>query len=233
MRKYKLNNKGMTLIEMTVCFVILGALLVVATQIIRYTSNVYYDTKTNSFGIQASQIVATELKVEIEDAIPKYLLGTSNYIKIDNINKSIEFIGQNGSQVKYILEENFTDSDNNVLKKYESDAYTLERLEPVSDTVNTPNYYSVSPKIFDSKYIGMGYVVKDISFKYPFEDGFVLPNQSGENALHISNYPILKMTITVGNNQYGNYECEEYIPLYNFYGIDLDATSIVTNVIVG
>ena len=87
----------MTLIELTVCFVILSALLVVATQIIHSTTEIYYDTKTNSFGIQASQIIATEIRGEIEDALPKKLLGNSSYY-INVVNGS----NTTGSYIEFI-----------------------------------------------------------------------------------------------------------------------------------
>ena len=42
MKKQKLNNKGFTLIETTVCFILLGILLVAAAQVIASSTEVYY-----------------------------------------------------------------------------------------------------------------------------------------------------------------------------------------------
>ncbi len=214
----------MTLIELTVCFVILSALLVVATQIIHSTTEIYYDTKTNSFGTQASEIIATEIRGEIEDALPKKLLGNSSYY-INIVNGSntagsyIEFIDKKGNQVKYSLEI-ATNTDDNKFKRFESSAYDSNRLKQISSTADLPSY-NLS-KEFDSKYIGMNYVIKEIKFQPAFESGFTsdkIESTEDVNKLRISDYPILKMTVKVGNNLYGEYECVEYIPLYNFYGI--------------
>ena len=219
MRNKKMDNQGMSLIELTVCFVILSALLVVATQIIHSTAEVYYYTKTNSFGVQASQIVATELRGDIEDSLPKYLIGSSTeYIRIDNSSHSIEFIDNKGSQVKYQFVPDPSDNDGDILKRVESAAYDSERFESISSIENggSPQYDESNAKLFNSKYIGMGYVVKDISFTLVPKTDRTDPNGT---YLLTSEYPVLKMTITVGNNQFGEYVCDEYVPLYNMYGI--------------
>lgn len=228
----KMNNKGMTLIETVVSFAILGILLVVAAEIIHSTTEVYYLTKTTSYGIQAAQIVATELRGDLEDALPLALNGTSGTadIRIDKSNKTgdkslhgIEFIDMKGRTVKYSFE---TNAGVTVLKKEVTPTYDENNMSYLT----TPGA-TVVDRIYNSKYIGMGYEVIDISFsklnKQYTRDGNALKTTED---LPISDCPVLVMEITVGNKQYDNYTCTEYIPLYNFYGIsDTDSRIVETN----
>ena len=55
----KMNNKGFTLLEMMICFMLLGLILVAAAQVIASSTEIYYYSKGTSYGIQASQVVAT------------------------------------------------------------------------------------------------------------------------------------------------------------------------------
>ena len=73
MKKHNMDNNGFTLLEMVICFALLGILLVAAAQVISSTTQVYYYSKSVTYGIQASQVVATEVRGDLEDAIPLLL----------------------------------------------------------------------------------------------------------------------------------------------------------------
>lgn len=200
--KKSLNNKGMTLVELLLSFTILGILLVVAAEIIHSSTEVYYYTKTTSQGIQAAQIVATEIRGDLEDAIPLYTSDAAHYIVINGDNKktqSIEFVGMNENRVIYDFSGvSLGNSSESILKRIEKDSSGNE----------------ISQTIYDSKYIGMGYEVKNICFVKP-KSGV-----TGTEKLPISDCPVIKVIITVCNNQYGEFETEDYISIYGFYGID-------------
>lgn len=218
--------------------------MVIASQIIHSSTETYYLNRSVSYGMQAAQIVSTEIRGEIEDALPLCLYDTgkgdysSYYINICNQenNKYIELIASDGKQVKFSLENNGV----LVLKKYllNKDAYNTQNMKRDIDVQNGVDLsgiqYRFDPeKIYDSKYIGMGYEVKNISITKFNDDKNVQnwdSNKNGKIELDIGNYPVLELVVTVSNHQYEEYECKEYIPLYNFYGIIDDITTFETMV---
>ena len=226
----KIDNKGFTLVETLLCFVILGIILVIASQIIHSSTEVYYYNRSMSYGIQASQIVATEIRGEIEDALPLQLVYeckySDYYVYVDSVSKSIEFIGCDGKQVKLSLEK---ENGGWVLHKYLMNVYDINTMErPDDESTIASLKYSEPIATFDSKYIGMGYEIKDINFKkfekMPVPTTIQIANEK-DRYLMVGNYPVIEMTIKVGNNQYDDYECKEYIALYNFYGLVNDSDS--------
>ena len=206
MNPKKLNNKGFTLIEMMVCFVLLGILLVAAAQVIASSTEVYYYSKGTSNGIQASQIVATEIKGDLERAVKKSL--NTSYLPneitnigdgyaIDPSGKSICFINMDGEQISYSYE-------NGVFKRKEYKVY-----DSYFEAISTPDSPLVTE--YSSKFIGMNYTVKDTLFE---EYNPTLTDQS--YPLPVGKYKIIKLTLTVNSPQYGDYTCVEYIPLYDY-----------------
>lgn len=207
MDQKRLNNKGFTLIEMMVCFVLLGILLVAAAQVIASSTEVYYYSKGTSYGIQASQIVATEIKGDLERAVKKSLntaylpndiTNIGDGYAIDPTGKSICFINIDGEQIGYSYE-------NGVFKRKAYKVYD-SYFEPETNVNSNPSITE-----YTSKYVGMNYTVKDTSFE---EYNPTTADQS--YPLPVGDYKIIKLTLTVNNPQYGDYTCVEYIPLYDY-----------------
>ena len=125
MKRIIKNNKGMTLVETVVSFAILGVLLVVAAQIIHSCTDVFYDTKTTSYGLQAAQIVATEVSGDIKDALPMALLDDTNgyYIKISDGRTKIEFISSDGDKIFYSIDDTAKTLIKRVYKAYDTLRY--------------------------------------------------------------------------------------------------------------
>ena len=210
----KLNNKGFTLLETMICFVLLGIIVVAASQIIQSNTKVYYETKSLSYGLQISQTTLTELRGEIESAVTYALLtpndanGDSAYIEkyggkylalTDGDGSSystIEFIGTDGKQRKLSL-----NTTNDVLIEDITPVYT--RLFSKQTTKQ-----ATTQKKYDSAYIGMGYVIKDIKFS-------IVEKKTGE-ALPVSNCPVVKIELTIYSEKWGEYSSTDYAPLYNF-----------------
>lgn len=206
MDQKRLNDKGFTLIEMMVCFVLLGILLVAAAQVIASSTEVYYYSKGTSYGIQASQIVATEIKGDLARAVKKSLIdqylpngvtNNGNGYVIDSSGKSICFINSDGEQVSYSY-------DNGIFKRKSYKVYD-DYFDPIA-TTDSPTITE-----YNSKYVGMNYTVKDTLFEEydptPTDTSYPLP---------IGKYKIIKLTLTVDSPQYGDYTCVEYIPLYDY-----------------
>ena len=161
MSQKRINDKGFTLIEMMVCFVLLGILLVAAAQVIASSTEVYYFSKGTSYGIQASQIVATEIKGDLEKAVninldsnflPTGATVNSDGYYIDSSGKTISFINIDGEQVCYAFE-------NDVFKRKVYKVYD-NYFEPEISTNNNPKITE-----FTAAYIGMNYTIKDILFE--------------------------------------------------------------------
>ena len=238
MTKKKIDNNGFTLLEMVICFALLGILMVAAAQIISSATQIYYYTKSVSYGTQASQIIATELRGDIEEALPLLLKDTcltdiekskvsSNFASSNNFEKNysvyissdgsaLAIINNKGEQVTYYL----IDDSNVDITSDNPEILVRNSIE----TYDELNYNEITPKNrkvkeYTKEYVGMNYKVKDIKFSLISEDTNVdgkipLP---GNNA--VSKYPVIQVDVTVCNEQYGDYTCIEYIPLYNFYGL--------------
>lgn len=226
--KQKLNNKGFTLIETTVCFILLGILLVAAAQVIASSTEVYYYSKSISYGIQASQVVATEIRGDLEEAVIKqldYVVDNSipveasgKCIHIGSDKKSIYFINGNGERVGYSLKPDGSGNDSELILFRDA----LKIYDDYFDEPVTGGY--TDTKKYTSQYIGMGYKVKDISFSV-FDKSANIPSDSVGVIAGAGDFPVIVLNLTVTNPQYGDYICTEYIALYNFYG----AASFVNN----
>ena len=223
-RNISLNNKGFTLLETTICFLLLSILLVAAAQIITSSTEVYYLSKSTSYGLQASQVIATELRGDIEDAVMMPLLNKknsksnielpndiSNYsFYITDDGSTIYFISGTGEQICYSFEKSEANSDEYILNRSTVKVYNdlFNELTPETDG---------TIKQFTSKYVGMNYRVKGIKLSFyektkPGASVSPIPLQTGD-------FPVLKLEVTVNSPQYGDYTCTEYIGLYNFYGL--------------
>ncbi len=240
MKGKKINNDGFTLLEMVICFALLGILMVAAAQVISSSTQVYYYTKSVTYGLQTSQVVATEVKGDLCEAMPVLLKndatdsdkvsstfenqlfdGGAYSIFISDDGRSIAFIKSTGEQIMYWMENDdygssTTDSPDILVR-------SSQQVYDQGDYI-TPLYREQAKKSFTTQYVGMNYKVKDIKFSLytkatlesfsSIEAATPLPGNNMD-----SEYPIIQLEITVNNSRYGDYTCTEYIPLYNFYGI--------------
>ena len=230
MKNHKMDNNGFTLIETTVCFILLGILLVAAAQVIASSSEVYYYSKAVNNGAQAAQALATEIRGDIEDAvimklnytadsnIPYEADGKCLYISADN--KTICFINGNGEQVMYSIKQDMmTGTSDEMLTRISVKIY-----DKYFTLLNSSDKGKKDTKQYNPQYVGMNYSVKNISFTVFNKSSNIPSNTTGEFK-GAGDYPVIVMELTVSNTQYGDYTCTEYIPLYNFYG----AASLVSN----
>ena len=64
--KLNKDNRGTTLVELVVTFALLGIFMVSATFIIVYTSQLYYNTKGATNGLEVSNMIAEKVVGQIE-----------------------------------------------------------------------------------------------------------------------------------------------------------------------
>lgn len=221
----KLNDKGFTLIEMVICFLLLGILLTAAAQVIASSTEVYYYTKSTSHGVQAAQIIATEIRGDLEEAVVKYLsdldvdlpLGATSYcVYIPDTKDAIYFINNKGESVSYSIVPDLTSgntSENKILQRKSVKIYnnSFDLLTSAEDS---------KTRLYDSKYVGMNYKVKSISFSVKYRSRYGHENPTAEDALPTGDCPVIELNLTVYSPQFGDYSCTEYIALYNFYGLN-------------
>ncbi|MCR4992981.1 MAG: prepilin-type N-terminal cleavage/methylation domain-containing protein [Lachnospiraceae bacterium] len=222
MKNYRMNNNGFTLIETTVCFILLGILLVAAAQVIASSSEVYYYSKSIDYGAQAAQVVATEIRGDIENAvIKKCNFGKDNSIPyeadgkcvyISPDKKTISFINNKGNQISYSLKPDSIGGTGDMLVRTEIKIY-----DDYFELLSNDKKGKLDIKYFSSQYVGMNYSVKSIKFAV-FDKTSHLPTNMGNAFQGAGDYPVIVMELTVSNPQYGEYDCTEYIPLYNYYG---------------
>ncbi|MBR5177849.1 MAG: prepilin-type N-terminal cleavage/methylation domain-containing protein [Lachnospiraceae bacterium] len=225
MKIKKMNNKGVTLLETIVCFVLLSILLVAAAQVITSSSQIYYFTKATSYGIQASQIISTEIRGELEKAVAKKLSGnvsansdsglpsgSENYcVYFEDGGNSITFINNSGEQIVYRVIQDDASGDLKLVREAYS-AYSDDLMNISSSAGELKER-----KEYNEQYVGMGYRVKNIKFNKFIK---TVPNGSTEtDKLPTGDFPVIVVEITVNSPQYGDYVCTEYIALYNFYGM--------------
>ena len=225
MSRKKLNNQGFTLVEMLVCFMLLGILLIAAAQVITSSTEVYYNSKSTSYGVQASQIISTEIRGDLEEAVVKMLQtsdtvvpmeATAYCVYIPEDGNAVYFINNKGESVSYELVPDTTSGStpgNNVLQRRSVQVYD-KFFEPL---VSIPD---PTVKIYDSKYVGMNYRVKDIQFAVKYRYRYGSENPTAEDILPTGDCPVIELNLTVYSPQYGDYSCTEYIALYNFYGLN-------------
>ncbi|MBQ8923962.1 MAG: prepilin-type N-terminal cleavage/methylation domain-containing protein [Lachnospiraceae bacterium] len=200
--KKKLNNNGMTLIELIVTFALLGLFMVAAGKVIADTVNVYYKAKSIQTGMQVSSIISTKITGEIEGALVDGTVnndsGMSMYIS--DSGHRIELNDNAGSHI-YIT---------NDVKTGEDGGYMLIYYYPIAEEGEDISKAEGSNWTFDKKAY-MGYKIKELKF----EKLSAITDVSDEdfNKYHGN---IIRMTLTITSERYGDYTTTTYIDCYNF-----------------
>lgn len=205
MNKRKINNAGMTLVELIVTFALLGLFMVAATKVISDTVSVYYSAKSIQTGMQVSSIINTKITGEIEGALVE---GSVN----DDSNVSI-FISEDGHKIElndnagshiYITNEKPDGQD---------EGYMLIYYFPIAEQdeeTGTVTLGTGSKWTFDSKTY-MGYKIKELKFEKLSE-----LSDASDSDFENYNGNIIRMTLTINSERYGDYTTVTYIECYNF-----------------
>lgn len=183
-RLVKLNNAGMTLVEMLVSFVLLSIFMVSATAIIGSITNIYYDVKGSSEGLEVSNIIQNKLRGELETA--KFIYPITEDGENSDIG-AIKFMKTNGSVVTLTAEK----------KEGKSEYYFVEKFDAVTVGSEDEQYKSVGWKYDEATY--MGYTVKKLKFS---QAGADYPNN------------VYKVELVLGSPQWGEYSTERYVKCY-------------------
>jgi hypothetical protein len=216
-KKLKFNNSGMTLVELIATFALLALFMVVASNIIFRIMGMYYQARGTSYGMQVSDVIASKVVSMLEGAQDVgSLQDTDDYTNVtmtaentavlikhgtggDNAElDSVELVDASGSRVCIKTVE---EDGKNYLsihyypvpageKKYdgEQDRYYYEQ-----------QLYKAVEWGFDKKAY-LDYNIKSLAFEKP--EGF--PGN------------VIRLTLTVDSDRYGEYTTVRYIECYNF-----------------
>lgn len=217
----KLNNKGNTLLEIIVCFALLGILIVLATELIASATEVYYHAQSESYGIQQTQAVLTEIRGELEDCVPKPMYVESGalgeetltaafsdrtdpvYVAVAEDGHGIEFTNSAGEHVAYVFKDGS-------FSEYFYPEYDIRFDDSGEISSYSLKAYSYSNE-FSEKKVGMGYSIEDVEFSS------ILPSGSSYGG---PSCPTIKVQVTLKSDRYGSYSDTEYVELYGFYSSD-------------
>ncbi len=204
-KKIKINNDGLTLIELIVTFALLGLFMVAASKVISDTVSIYYKAKGVSSGMNVSSIINTKISGEIESALKEGSVADDSNISIciSEDGHKIELNDNSGGHI-YIT--------NNV-SEGESEGYMLIYYYPtveIDEETGEEIPGEGSNWTFDKKSY-MGYKIKELKFEK-------LSEITDTSDSDYNKYPgnIIRMTLTINSPKYGDYTTTTYIECYNF-----------------
>jgi hypothetical protein len=213
-KKRKLNNSGLTLVELIVTFMLLGIFMVAASMMISSIMNVYYEAKGTSYGLQVTKLLNDKIAEKLEGALVESInsvsagdadaTDSSNKVamSISGDGEKIEFIDKTGSHVYLGL---WSDEDEASGDKY----LTVHYYEVASSNPDADNIYDAVDWRFDSAAY-MGYSIKELKFSKP-------AGAYGGN--------IIKVELTITSSKYGDFSSTQFVECYNFD----DGTNIIDN----
>ena len=183
----KKNNAGLTLTEMIVTFALLAIFMVAATRVISYVIGIYYAASGNSYGLQVSNMVAGQIIGQMEKA------GNAQIPKITAGAGGIDSISltdDTGSQIT------ITAAGQPDASKTPQGMYMVMHYGEVTE--GSIQYEAVDFRLDAKAY--MGYVVKQFRLEDP---GDAYPDN------------VIKMTLVLGSDRYGDYTTTHYIKCLN------------------
>ncbi len=204
-KKFKINNEGLTLIELIVTFALLGLFIVAATKVISDTVSIYYKAKGVQTGMQVSSVINTKISGEIESALREGSVADDSNISIYISEDGHKIELNNNSGCHIYITNNVEDGESEgymLIYYYPSVEYDEETGEEIQG--------EGSNWTFDKKSY-MGYKIKELKFEK-------LSDLSDTSDPDYNKYPgnIIRMTLTIDSPKYGDFTTKTYIECYNF-----------------
>ncbi|MBQ3786142.1 MAG: prepilin-type N-terminal cleavage/methylation domain-containing protein [Lachnospiraceae bacterium] len=196
----KMNNAGLTLVEMIVTFALLGLFMVAACRVIAYTVNIYFAAK----GIDNSLVVADLIADKTEGLVGS--MCDSDTLDYDTINNADTGVTANDT-LPYINDDKlyFVNDTNCPVCVWEEDGELrvtyYNKITSTDVGGNELVEYKQVPWSFDKKAY-MGYSIKEGTFKL---------EKAG------SDYPdnVYKLEFTITSPKFGDYPTTRYIKCFN------------------
>ena len=202
-RKRKDNNHGTTLIEMVVCFALLGIFMACAAALISSITQIYYSIKGEMGSREVSDIVMDRIVSEIDGA--KYF-GSSEAHADDNPTISADEIT--------LCDK----TDTRVSLSMDDGKLIVHYFEKVVDgSIGSPNSRYATDWSFDDSFY-KGFYLTNLSF---YRGGGTTPSNLNEYGLadvNLSQYPtnVVLVLMEMKNDRYsGVYRYYRFITMYN------------------
>lgn len=210
----KNKDTGFTLVELIVCFALLGIFMVCAMLIISSVMGIYYHAKGVDTGRQVADMVTTKVVGEIEGAVTGADVNDTEVSGIESaVDSRIAGTDNTGSFMEYMA----IGDDGSYIDFYDRTGSHV-KISVVDDYIDI-YYYPVV--IGDNSGTKPGRGV-DWTFDPKTYQGYRVSNMI---FTHVGGN-IIKLELTVHSDKYGDYTSIQYIECYNF--TDTDISGIVS-----
>ncbi|MCR5104569.1 MAG: prepilin-type N-terminal cleavage/methylation domain-containing protein [Eubacterium sp.] len=199
------NNKGSTLVEMIVCFVLLSVFVSTAVVIIGMITSLYYQIKGETYAKQVSDIIIEKIASELDGAI--YVEGdTVNNPQIDDDVKT-----KKGSKIALIDKTNTS-----VVLSVRESRLCIDYMAIVDDDDPTKNREATTWKYDDSVY--NGFTITE--FEMIRGDGLVsekdkIRGYGIDGSLSDYDNNVILILISLYSPKYGEYKSYRFVQMYN------------------
>ncbi|MBQ6231616.1 MAG: prepilin-type N-terminal cleavage/methylation domain-containing protein [Eubacterium sp.] len=208
LRKRKLNtnkNKGMTLVEMIVCFALLSIFVTVSTLVISNVITLYYRVRGESYARQVGDIVAKKITSELSGA--EYANDSSIDPIIEKKNPNDETVDGNVITV--------VDSTDTKISMYADDGILKIYYHKITDENDSDNNREPVIWTFDKKMYN-GYQIDSLDFAQACSSkNTALASKYDVTAT--TNYPtnVIVVYMKLSSPKYGKFTIVRYVKMYN------------------
>ena len=208
----RMNNRGTTLVEMLVCFVLLAIFLVAAFSIITHIASLYYQVKGETYGKQVSDIILEKAQAEIEGAkldgdVILFGEGETEGAADNTAGSNITLYDKTNTKVMLFADE-LSDTCSDVVFKIHYYEFTNEEGKTNANTWK-----------FD-KNVYNGYQISELKFIRggSLNDGTnqALANSYGINDTTGYGNDVVVILLKLHSERYGDYKSYRFVRMYNY-----------------
>jgi len=203
-RRIRKGNGGTTLIEMIVCFALLGIFMACASMIIASITSIYYNIQGETFSNQVSDIIMEKIESEIDGA--KYF-GVNAEVANPQIkdNSSVSLYDKTYTRVT------LGKKDKHLVVKYSPIIYTVDDVTKAKDTLAETEW------MFDEA-MYKGFMIEELYFykKGDTIDGDI-KNNFGLASDNLTSYGdnVILVLLHLKSDRYGDYYYHRFVKMYN------------------
>ncbi len=227
----RIRNAGSTLVEMIVCFALLGIFMTASTVVITSVTNLYYDVKGETYARQVSDIVLRKIAGEVESA-RVYASDPFTWPVIYRSPEGVIRGDRSGDRIELY------DRTDTLVQLYAEDGLFKIRYLPINPELDPsdPEYYEETIWTFDEK-MYQGFKVKELRFVAADQSGAGATAQKFGNTIDdaidktaaLRDYPVnvIGVYLTLESPQYGEFYSYKYMRMYNLDEKEADKNQLV------
>ena len=225
--KLNKDHRGTTLVELIVCFALMGIFMSAAAVVISNITNIYYDVKGETYARQVSDIILKRIAGEIEGANIS-LDNPDSYPVIYRSAKDVSNDNRSGEKIELY------DRTNTLVQIYGEDGLLKIRYLPInpdmdpSDPDYATKHFDETIWTYDEK-MYLGFTVKEIRF-VPAQQNDVdsmrqneqgqyyqatFDEMAGNEVSHEYPVNVIGVYLTLHSPKYGDFYTYRYMRMYN------------------